>query len=186
MAQLSHHNHEEALPQLRKVALALGCNLGDRLMQLRQAVDCIRRSVGEVVAVSSVYENPAMLPENAPQEWDKPFYNMAVLVHSSLPIEDILALTQGIEKEVGRQQRPVWAPREMDIDILAAENEVLATQTLTVPHPGLFKRDFFILPMSEIWAEFKVNYKESIASLVDQARSADMKCAVSSGSFFLE
>lgn len=38
----------------------------------------------------------------------------------------------------------------IDIDLLLFDDQVIETDTLTVPHPGLHERDFVLRPLAEI------------------------------------
>ena len=54
---------------------------------------------------------------------------------------------------MGRQRRERWGPREIDIDILLYDQEVLATAELIVPHPRMAVRRFVLEPASEVAAD---------------------------------
>ncbi|MCE7904142.1 MAG: 2-amino-4-hydroxy-6-hydroxymethyldihydropteridine diphosphokinase [Gammaproteobacteria bacterium PRO9] len=43
-----------------------------------------------------------------------------------------------------------WGPRRIDLDLLVYGNETLATDRLTVPHPGIAHRNFVLLPLLEL------------------------------------
>jgi 2-amino-4-hydroxy-6-hydroxymethyldihydropteridine diphosphokinase/dihydropteroate synthase len=64
--------------------------------------------------------------------------------------EELLISIKQIEREVGRMERGVWAPREIDIDILYWEGEVRQSKELNIPHPGLRDRPFALLPATEL------------------------------------
>lgn len=131
------------------VVLGLGSNLGDRLGYLREAV----RRLSDVMTglrCSSVYESPAMLPENAPPEWDIAYYNMVIVGGTSLSPQELLRFAKIIEQELGRTDRGRWGPREIDVDILAYGQKVLGEPDLIVPHAGLLLRDFALVPLAEI------------------------------------
>jgi len=62
-----------------KVFLGVGSNEGNRLDNLNSAVTMIREfSCPGIFRVSPVYETPALLPEGAPPEWNRPFLNLVV------------------------------------------------------------------------------------------------------------
>lgn len=159
--------------KLHDVYLGLGSNLGDRGENLHHAIDKIEERIGEIVATSAFYvTDPAgFVSENQ-------FLNAACLVKTPLSPFEVLTITQGIEKEMGRQvksQNNIYIDRIIDIDILLYDNEVIDTDILTIPHPNMNNRPFVILPLSEIaaqvvhpilnktiegiWSELKVNSK---------------------------
>jgi 2-amino-4-hydroxy-6-hydroxymethyldihydropteridine diphosphokinase/dihydropteroate synthase len=66
-----------------------------------------------------VLETEAILPENAPIEWNKPFLNMIVSGETELSPSELLAALKSIETEMGRPEfYELWSPRIIDLDIL--------------------------------------------------------------------
>lgn len=135
-----------------RVVLGLGCNLGDRLNNLRLALQKIASTAKvRIEAVSSVYYSKAQLPKNASSDWDRFFLNLAILIATDLSPSELLAQLQAIEKEMGRQiERATWAPRVIDIDILLWEGVFLANEKLNIPHPRLLDRPFALWPAAEV------------------------------------
>ncbi|MCA9916169.1 MAG: 2-amino-4-hydroxy-6-hydroxymethyldihydropteridine diphosphokinase, partial [Anaerolineae bacterium] len=133
------------------VALGLGSNIGDRTTFLRQAVAAIRSDhILKHVRCSSLYQSEALLKADAPDAWNQPFLNMAIVGETSLPPEALLTALQRIEQALGKRKRGIWAPREIDIDILLYGKERIALPHLTVPHPGVPDRAFVLVPLAEI------------------------------------
>ncbi len=67
-----------------RISLGLGSNIGDRAEYLRQAIDYLLAVEGvdaDFLQQSSIIETPAMLPENAPKEWNIPFLNQDPQAH---------------------------------------------------------------------------------------------------------
>ena len=58
------------------VYLGLGSNLGDRRDHLARALERLAAHGVRVVRVSPVVESPAMLPDDAPADWNRPFLNL--------------------------------------------------------------------------------------------------------------
>lgn len=134
----------------KKVTIGLGSNVGDRLANLRDAVREIETFISHI-AYSSLYESEALMPENAPESWDSPFYNMAVMGTCALPADELLVRLQCIENSMGRtKENGKWAPRIIDLDILTYADDVLTSTELAVPHPEMLNRDFVLLPLSEL------------------------------------
>lgn len=133
----------------RKIFLGLGSNYGDRFTNLCAARDALKMQIS-ILQCSSVYESPALLPENAPIEWDVPFLNAVIAAKTDLEPLALLAFVKNIEQQLGRQNRGHWSPREIDIDILWMEGVEVQTETLTIPHKEMLKRDFVMVPLSEI------------------------------------
>ena len=131
------------------VIIGLGSNLGGREAHLRNAVDQLAASISDIKE-SSIYSSPAMLPQDAPKEWDIPFLNMAISGQTELSPSELLALIGNIEKDVGRKPTGHWGPREIDLDILAYDQQVIDSEQLRIPHPGLLERAFVLRPMADI------------------------------------
>jgi 2-amino-4-hydroxy-6-hydroxymethyldihydropteridine diphosphokinase len=130
--------------------LGLGANLGDREQNIRDAL----RMIGDharVVAVSSLYETPALVLEGEPPGPD--FLNAACEVATDLGAEELLAFVKEIEHAIGRRPSQRWAARPIDIDILLYGDEVISTTELAVPHAAMHLRDFVLVPLAEIAPE---------------------------------
>lgn len=132
------------------VVLGLGSNTGNRLGYLSEAVNVIRRTILTATTLSPIYESEALLKENAPDAWNKPFLNMVVIGQTHFLPEQLLKGIKCIEKTIGRKNRGKWAPREIDIDIIAYNNQVIDSPTLTIPHKELLSRCFVVRPFADI------------------------------------
>ena len=145
-----------------KVYLGLGSNVGDRLLYLKKAVDLLSKNV-KVLKKSCVYETPASLPSSYPEDWNRPFLNIALEIECEIDLKSLLTLTQTVEKELDRpSEHKRWSPRTIDIDILCADKKI-KSKTLQVPHPFLEKRDFVLSPLRDINPSYKI--KKSFLSL---------------------
>ena len=132
------------------VILGLGSNVGNRLKHLSAAINILGRSVLAAIEMSPIYETKAVLKEGSPDNWSDKFLNMAVVGETHLSPSDLLKNIKMIEKEIGRQDRGIWAPREIDIDILAYKNLAIETDELIIPHKHLYKRPFALVPLADI------------------------------------
>ncbi len=125
--------------------LLLGTNLGDRLTWLLHAQRAITNRIGEVVLASSIYETEAWGVEQQPS-----FLNRVVEVKTGLSPEQLLREVNEIEQQLGRVRHKKWESREIDIDILFYDREVVTESHLTIPHPWLHVRKFTLVPLAEI------------------------------------
>jgi 2-amino-4-hydroxy-6-hydroxymethyldihydropteridine diphosphokinase len=132
------------------VVLSLGSNLGDREALLRGAVAAIGALDGvRVTAASGLVETPALKPHGI--DVDAPAYlNAVVLVETTLEPLALLAALGDIERSQGRTREERWGDRTLDIDIVAFDDLVLATDELTVPHPRAAVRSFVLSPWLEV------------------------------------
>jgi 2-amino-4-hydroxy-6-hydroxymethyldihydropteridine diphosphokinase len=95
--------------------------------------------------VSSIYETaPFGLTEQAY------FLNMAARVETRLPPRELLQLCLGVENAMGRIRTTHWGPRIIDIDLLVYDSVKMHDDALTLPHPGIEKRAFVLLPLLDI------------------------------------
>lgn len=136
------------------VILGLGSNVGEREQMLAAASLALAEILSDM-RCSAHIETPALLKENAPAEWNMPFVNMAVCGHCDMPPRALLSHIKMLEKKLGRQDRGCWAPREIDIDILAYGDEVLNEEGLAIPHPGLPSRLFALAPFAELAPDWR-------------------------------
>ena len=135
------------------VYLGLGGNLGDRIKNLRAAIEMIKKISGvKLLKISSFYETEAWGVKNQPD-----YLNAAVKISTNLKPLELLDELQKIEIALGRVRLEHWGARTVDIDILLADNLQIDTERLKVPHPYLFERDFVLIPLSEIFPELKFN-----------------------------
>jgi 2-amino-4-hydroxy-6-hydroxymethyldihydropteridine diphosphokinase / dihydropteroate synthase len=133
------------------VILGLGSNVGDRLDILRQALALLRKISGVTVRqVSPVYISDALMPEGAPASWDKPYLNCAIRCDTTKPPENLLTELKNIENLLGRKPSDKWAPRPVDIDILAWDDLVLRDKKLHIPHEYLHARPFALWPLADV------------------------------------
>lgn len=137
---------------LKRAFLSLGSNLRDRRANLDQALAALEREQVHVVARSSIYETEPQDVANQP--W---FLNMVVECESRFFPHQLLAVTQRVEREMGRVRTgaPPRGPRVIDIDILLFGNAALETPELMIPHPRMFDRRFVLEPLLEIAPELR-------------------------------
>jgi 2-amino-4-hydroxy-6-hydroxymethyldihydropteridine diphosphokinase len=83
-------------------------------------------------------------------ESNNEFLNACLLVETELEPSEFLNLTRSIERSLGREPGTHFADRVADIDILWWEGIRLDDNSLKLPHPGLFEREFVMRPLSEI------------------------------------
>ena len=135
--------------------LALGSNLGDKVGHLRQAAAAIAQlPQTRILAQSSIYRTPPW--GKTDQDW---FANAALSVETALSPHALLEAVLEIERRLGRIRRERWGPRIIDIDVLTHGDAVLATDTLTLPHPAMTERAFVLVPLNEIAPDLVIRGK---------------------------
>ncbi len=144
---------------LYRIIFGLGSNLDNRELNINLAIKKLQQNLElKNVKTSTFITSKALLKENAPSDWDLDFINAAMSGDVDLqkfPAQKILQIAQAIEKEIGRNNAAeglkMWAPREIDIDILAIGNlKIDLGAKLQIPHPEIQNRDFVKTPVAEI------------------------------------
>lgn len=142
--------------QASTLFLGFGSNLGDRKARIIRGIMSIAAQPGfELIESSPLYESPAMLPEEAPSDWNRTFLNAVASYRTTARPNEILAVIQAVEMQAGKTYRGHWAPRELDVDFLALDDRVIDSANLQVPHPHLHERDFVLLPWRDIAPDWK-------------------------------
>ncbi len=131
-----------------RVFVGLGANLGDRGAQLAVAVTALDHEPDvTVVAVSPVYEGPAILPDDEPQP---PYLNAVIELRTTLEPAELLEVFHQIEHAAGRERHTLWEPRPLDLDLLLYGNHVVWDDDLAVPHPRMGERRFVLQPLADL------------------------------------
>ncbi|GAB1857010.1 2-amino-4-hydroxy-6-hydroxymethyldihydropteridine diphosphokinase [Flavobacteriaceae bacterium MHTCC 0001] len=126
--------------------IALGSNKGDKLKNLQLAVDAIYRDIGNVKLISKVYKSPAL------GFTGDDFFNCCLVLESYLEPYAVLDALLSIETHLGRTRTETqgYEARTIDLDIIFVGNHIIGSQTLTVPHPEMHKRQFVLQPLHDI------------------------------------
>jgi 2-amino-4-hydroxy-6-hydroxymethyldihydropteridine diphosphokinase len=134
------------------IFFGIGTNLGNREENLCEALRLLNDRVGEQLACSSVYRSAPLGFES-----DNEFANIVVAYRTNYSAEELLLITQQIERDMGRTHKSVngiYHDRVIDIDLLQAiEYSKIVTYnspTLTLPHPRMQERDFVMIPLKEV------------------------------------
>ena len=170
----------EDLVTIRRLAfIALGSNLGERVDHLKAAargLSCLPET--RVVACSSMFETK---PMGAAQY---PFVNAVLALDTVAAPRPLLDVMLQLERSRGRVRGEKWGPRTLDLDLLAmlegGQSIELEHPELTLPHPGIAKRDFVLAPLLEIAPWLSVGplpLGHYLASLPAQARTIEARHA---------
>jgi 2-amino-4-hydroxy-6-hydroxymethyldihydropteridine diphosphokinase len=130
------------------VFIGIGSNLGNREQYCTSAIKLLIESGLKVTKMSRKFETEPWGVENQPR-----FINMVVKAETVLEPLKLLAILKDIEFRLGRKPDIRWGPRTIDLDILLYDDLVLNTPELNIPHTGMEKRSFVLLPLAEIAPE---------------------------------
>jgi 2-amino-4-hydroxy-6-hydroxymethyldihydropteridine diphosphokinase len=131
--------------------VALGANMpfegvsGPAL--LARAVTALRAAGLAPHALSSVWETEAWPPGSGQPDYYNAVVELDAEGRTPQQLYDALA---AIERKFGRERREKWAPRTLDLDILAMEGLEGTFGEITLPHPHMHERAFVLAPLSEI------------------------------------
>jgi 2-amino-4-hydroxy-6-hydroxymethyldihydropteridine diphosphokinase len=130
--------------------LALGSNLGDRLLHLQRAVQLLDDRKGIRVdspdGIASVWESsPVGAGEPQPD-----YLNTAVRITTTLSPGDLLLACLDVEQDLGRVRAKPGEARTIDVDVLLYSDKIVREDPITVPHPRLHERRFVLEPLCEI------------------------------------
>lgn len=130
--------------------IGLGSNLDDPQTQLTKAVEALKNlPESRLTALSRFYCSRPMGPADQPD-----YLNAVAMLDTRLGAEELLDALQAIESKQGRVRGPQrWGPRTLDLDLLLYGAEVISTNRLTVPHPGLTERNFVLYPLADVAPE---------------------------------
>lgn len=136
-----------------RLLIAMGSNVGDRDANLRSACEAIEVDVGSINSRSQWYETEPVLHPEHPTPGQGKFLNGVITVDTELTPKEVLRSLLSIELSLGRERNQtsgMWGPRTIDLDILGAEQQIINTALLTIPHPRLHEREFVLEPLMEI------------------------------------
>jgi 2-amino-4-hydroxy-6-hydroxymethyldihydropteridine diphosphokinase len=130
---------------VKRVFLSLGSNLGDRLGNIRKALEELTQVGVEIKRVSSCYRTEPV--DFLAQGW---FLNCVAEAETELMPLRLLQTVKLVERTLGRRPAVAKRPRPIDIDILLYENVVVRSTVLNIPHARLAERRFVLLPLCEL------------------------------------
>ena len=149
---------------MAKVFLGLGSNVGDRYKFIINAIKEIKIIQGvKLVCSSSVYET-----EPWGNKEQNRFLNSVVEVETDLKSLSLFRELKLVEKKLGRAENIKWAEREIDIDILFYDDDIIRNNTLEIPHHEIENRRFVLVPLDEIASNLiHPVFKKTVSELLE-------------------
>lgn len=157
-----------------KVLVLLGSNatstLADSASIVRDALDSLSGRSLRITRIGNYYST-ACFPAGAGPD----FINVAAGLETDLSPNEVLARLHEVEAEFGRERPSRWAPRTLDIDLIAYGSEVapnlpvlqhwmdlpldeqkrVAPDELILPHPRMHERAFALIPLADISSDWR-------------------------------
>lgn len=133
-----------------EIGFSLGSNMLDRLRLLQDAkYQLLLAPSTHLVAQSSLYETTPVGVKPVYREMK--YLNAILVVETDWELEEWIDYSQSIEAKLGRvRTEDRNAPRPIDIDLIYADQQVVQTDKLELPHPRWADRRFVVQPLSEI------------------------------------
>ena len=134
---------------MRRAGIALGSNLGAKVTSLKTARDFFSgiNIQGNLFLQSRLYSTaPVGCPEGS-----EDYVNAVLEFTWPGTAEELLLHCQDIEQKLGRVRSHVRnEPRTADVDIIYLGDLLIATPSLTIPHPRVHCRKFVLCPLADI------------------------------------
>jgi len=131
---------------LKRAAIALGSNLGDRQAAFAFAIDRLSSLISNLT-VSRFIETE---PEGEGLQDQPPYLNAVAVGETSLGAQQVLDHLLAIEHAYGRQRPYPGAPRTLDLDLILLGETIENSPGLHVPHPRFRERLFVLRPLAEL------------------------------------
>ncbi len=125
------------------IYLALGSNI-DPEKNIGEAVELLKEKISDIQC-APFYRTKDFGRTEQPE-----FINTAIAGTTDLFPRELLVFVKNIEQRLGRQERPHWGSREIDIDIALYDDLVLNEPDLQIPHAGLHERDVVLQPLIDL------------------------------------
>ena len=155
------------------VYLSLGSNKGDRIGYVQQATSLLNGFDSiNVIQSSSLYETEPWGVNS--ENW---FVNAVIQISTSLSPQSLLIQCQKIESMLGRNRdiEGYYGDRNIDIDILFYDDDVINDKNLSIPHPHFHERAFTLIPMLELAPNFVHPIsKKSVSDLYEDLENPEM------------
>jgi len=131
----------------QSVYIGVGSNIGNREDNIAKAFLSLK-SLFLSLETASLYESKPLYFEKQPDFLNTVFKG---IIQEDVTPHQLLSLLFETEKTLGRERDEAFpkGPRNIDLDILLFGNHVVDKKDLKIPHPGISKRLFVLLPLLE-------------------------------------
>lgn len=127
------------------IFIALGTNLGDKENNLKTALLLLDKKGVQVCRVSDFISTKPYGVTDQPD-----FLNAVAEIKTDKPPMELLQTLLQIEREMGRKRLRHWGERNIDLDLLLYDDQIIDLPDLKVPHPDMQNRDFVLRPLMQI------------------------------------
>jgi len=151
--------------------VGLGSNLARPREQVLAALDELGRLPRTRLASRSRLYRSAPVGHDAQPD----FVNAVARIDTELEAPPLLAELQAIELRHGRERSFRDGPRTLDLDLLLYGESIIASASLTVPHPRMHQRAFVLRPLAEIAPTASVPGRGTVAQLLLACTGQDVE-----------
>ena len=127
------------------IYIALGSNLGDKENNMKEA---LQRLVQKGVTVCKVSDFLETSPYGVTDQPD--FLNAVAEIETDRSPLELLHILLQVEQEMGRRRIRHWGERNIDLDLLLYDSQIIDLPDLKVPHPDMQNRDFVLCLLAQI------------------------------------
>jgi 2-amino-4-hydroxy-6-hydroxymethyldihydropteridine diphosphokinase len=145
----------------RPAYVAIGSNLDSPADRVREAFTRLSDLKDtQLIARSALYATRPLGPKQQPD-----FVNAAAGLLTRLTPMELLESLLSIERTMGRERHEKWGPRRIDLDLVWMADAAIASEALTLPHPGVSSRNFVLYPLADIAPTLVIPGLGSVAAL---------------------
>ena len=159
--------------QVNSSYLGIGSNLGNKISNIKKAMDLLLTKNIHIEKLSSFYETPSWPNNNFPK-----FINVVIKIQTNLSLIELFKIIKKIEKSVGRKKSLRNYPRICDIYIIdfkgISSKFHYNKDIIETPHPRMTSRNFVIFPLFEVnnnWSHPRS--KTSIYKIINKFKTSD-------------
>jgi 2-amino-4-hydroxy-6-hydroxymethyldihydropteridine diphosphokinase len=153
--------------------IGIGSNLDDPQQQVQRSIEglgTLHRT--RCISHSSLYQSKALLTEGAADQPD--YINAVAKLETGLDPWTLLKELQHLEALSGRIRTERWSSRTLDLDILLYDDRIIDSPDLTIPHPGLYERNFVLYPLAEIATDLVIPGSGEIGGLLARCQRGSL------------
>jgi 2-amino-4-hydroxy-6-hydroxymethyldihydropteridine diphosphokinase len=130
--------------------ICFGASLGDRKKIIAHAVKLLSAQA-KITQLSDVYETIPKEPLDR-----GPFLNCCAAIETKLSSVKLLHFLQDIQNQLlGEDHEAIhFIQKDIELDLISFEKEVIRTPKLTLPHPSAHRRAFVMIPLASICGDW--------------------------------
>ncbi len=133
-----------------RAVLCLGSNLDEPFLQLEKAI----RFLESKCYITILKKGKAIMTKPYGFTEQPDFANQLIQIDTSLSAMELLLFIKNMEIELGRKPSFKWGPRLIDIDIVFYEDEIVKSNNLIIPHPGVMQREYLLRMLKELIPDY--------------------------------